>query len=57
MDSRFGLVAAFAVCVLLGKSNADTPANCTYEEIKGKWVFSVGDGGKDKTVDCSTVGN
>ncbi len=31
----------------------DTPANCTYEEIKGKWVFHMGKGGRDRTIDCT----
>ncbi|KAK7101922.1 dipeptidyl peptidase 1-like [Littorina saxatilis] len=32
---------------------ADTPANCTFEDIKGKWVFSVGSGGNSHSVDCN----
>jgi len=32
---------------------ADTPANCSYESIKGTWNFYVGPGGYDNTVDCS----
>ena len=35
-------------CVL-----ADTPANCTYEDIKGKWVFQIGNIDNDNTVNCS----
>ena len=34
--------------------DADTPANCTYEEISGSWLFSIGEGGHDNTIDCST---
>ena len=48
---------AAAVCVFLLSScisvNADTPANCTYEEIRGTWLFSIGEGGHDNTIDCS----
>ena len=33
--------------------SADTPANCTYEEITGTWVFSIGEGGHDNTINCS----
>lgn len=44
---------AAAVCVFLLSScisvNADTPANCTYEEIRGTWLFSIGEGGHDNT--------
>ena len=32
--------------------NGDTPANCTYEDIKGDWMFSVGERGYDRTVKC-----
>ena len=35
---------------------ADTPANCTYEDVEGTWVFTVGTGGHDRTVNCSSVG-
>jgi len=46
-------------CLLLlfAYSRADTPANCTYKEIVGSWVFYVGEGSKDRTVDCSSFGN
>lgn len=47
------------VCVLLllvEGSWGDTPANCTYEELLGTWVFQVSKGGQDKTIDCSTQG-
>ena len=50
-------LTATAVCVFLLSScilvNADTPANCTYEEITGTWLFSIGEGGHDNTIDCS----
>ncbi|XP_070826349.1 dipeptidyl peptidase 1 [Chaetodon trifascialis] len=31
----------------------DTPANCTYEDLLGTWVFQVSKGGRDKTINCS----
>ena len=31
----------------------DTPANCTYEEVKGTWIFQLGKGGHDRTIECS----
>ena len=31
----------------------DTPANCTYEDVEGKWVFHVGDTGYNNSLDCS----
>uniref|UniRef100_K1R058 Dipeptidyl-peptidase 1 n=1 Tax=Magallana gigas TaxID=29159 RepID=K1R058_MAGGI len=35
---------------------ADTPANCTYEDIQGRWLFQIGDRGHDNTVNCDSVG-
>lgn len=34
-------------------ARGDTPANCTYEDLLGTWVFQVSKGGHDKTVNCS----
>ncbi|KAG7503199.1 hypothetical protein JOB18_033529 [Solea senegalensis] len=50
------LSAAVLLCVLLlwvDGSRGDTPANCTYEELLGTWVFQVSKGGHDRTVNCS----
>ncbi|XP_072248700.1 dipeptidyl peptidase 1 [Leuresthes tenuis] len=44
------------VCVLLlGVEGCwgDTPANCTYEDLLGTWVFQVSKGAGDKTINCS----
>ncbi|XP_034460815.1 dipeptidyl peptidase 1 [Hippoglossus hippoglossus] len=42
------------VCLLWAEgSRGDTPANCTYEELLGTWVFQVSRGGHDNTVNCS----
>jgi len=43
--------------LLFAYSHADTSANCTYEEIAGRWTFFVGEEGKDRNVDCSLFGN
>lgn len=32
---------------------ADTPANCTYEDIKGLWVFHEGPRGNSNSINCS----
>ncbi|KAL0973447.1 hypothetical protein UPYG_G00203780 [Umbra pygmaea] len=37
-------------------SVADTPANCTYEDLLGTWVFQVSKGGQDKGINCSQMG-
>ncbi|ESO99545.1 hypothetical protein LOTGIDRAFT_203670 [Lottia gigantea] len=36
---------------------ADTPANCTFDDIKGTWTFFIGSNGHDNTVNCSNMGN
>ncbi|XP_068565618.1 dipeptidyl peptidase 1 [Cebidichthys violaceus] len=44
------------VCVFLlwvEGSVGDTPANCTYEDLQGTWVFQVSKGGRDKDINCS----
>ncbi|XP_037305053.1 dipeptidyl peptidase 1 [Pungitius pungitius] len=44
------------VCVLLLWAEGcwgDTPANCTYEDLRGTWVFQLSKGGRDHTVNCS----
>jgi cathepsin C len=45
------VVTALALLLLPG-SLADTPANCTYEDIQGTWKFYVGNGGNDNTINC-----
>jgi cathepsin C len=42
------------LAVLVPSVLADTPANCSYEEISGKWSFHIGPKGGDKTIDCSS---
>ncbi|CDQ88007.1 unnamed protein product [Oncorhynchus mykiss] len=45
------------VCVptLGGGLRADTPANCTYEDLLGSWVFQVSEGWQDKDINCSLM--
>uniref|UniRef100_A0A0B6ZA32 Dipeptidyl peptidase 1 n=1 Tax=Arion vulgaris TaxID=1028688 RepID=A0A0B6ZA32_9EUPU len=45
--------AVLCILFLLALAAADTPANCTYEEIVGTWVFQFGEGNKNKDVNCS----
>lgn len=48
------------VCVflfLIVGAWGDTPANCTYEDLLGTWVFQVSKGGHDQTINCSAEGN
>ena len=54
MASHFALSVFLALLFPCIYVDADTPANCTYEEIRGSWLFSVGEGGHDNTIDCSS---
>uniref|UniRef100_A0A8C7FFZ2 Cathepsin C exclusion domain-containing protein n=1 Tax=Oncorhynchus kisutch TaxID=8019 RepID=A0A8C7FFZ2_ONCKI len=36
-------------------SRADTPANYTYEDLLGSWVFQVSEGWQDKDINCSLM--
>jgi hypothetical protein len=52
-------VSGVLLCVFLlwvEGSQADTPANCTYEDLLGSWVFQVSKGGQDKGINCSMMG-
>lgn len=50
---RLSGVLACVLLIWVEGSWADTPANCTYEDLQGTWVFQVSKGGHDKTVNCS----
>ncbi|GFQ76884.1 dipeptidyl peptidase 1 [Trichonephila clavata] len=41
-------IICFLSCV-----KGDTPANCTYEDIEGEWVFSEGERESTSSIDCS----
>ncbi|XP_036393198.1 dipeptidyl peptidase 1 [Megalops cyprinoides] len=47
------------LCIFLfriERSFCDTPANCTYEDLVGTWIFQVSEGGKDRDINCTTMG-
>ncbi|XP_025141971.1 dipeptidyl peptidase 1 isoform X2 [Bubalus kerabau] len=39
-----------------GSVLGDTPANCTYPDLLGTWVFQVGPSGSQRDVNCSVMG-
>uniref|UniRef100_A0A8C9IPI9 Cathepsin C n=1 Tax=Piliocolobus tephrosceles TaxID=591936 RepID=A0A8C9IPI9_9PRIM len=48
-----------ALLLLLSGDRAvrcDTPANCTYLDLLGTWVFHVGSSGSQRDVNCSVMG-
>jgi len=51
---RLSVVCFILLSVLLSNVVSDTPANCTYMDIQGNWVFSIGPNNNDRSLDCST---
>ena len=47
------IFGAILLSIFISVVSADTPANCTYEDIQGSWFFHVGATGFDNTIDCS----
>eukprot|EP01006_Ploeotia_vitrea_P055735 TRINITY_DN68027_c8_g1_i1.p1 TRINITY_DN68027_c8_g1~~TRINITY_DN68027_c8_g1_i1.p1 ORF type:complete len:467 (-),score=55.63 TRINITY_DN68027_c8_g1_i1:617-2017(-) len=45
-------VGVLLLC-FFGLASADTPANCTYEKMRGQWTLYVGKGGGDNTLNCT----
>ncbi|XP_071485907.1 dipeptidyl peptidase 1-like [Diadema antillarum] len=52
MDVR----AVILIAISLSFAAADTPANCTYEDIAGLWTFEISGYGGDNTLDCTNPG-
>ncbi|XP_060016178.1 dipeptidyl peptidase 1 isoform X2 [Lagenorhynchus albirostris] len=53
-----GSPLAALLLLLFSASNVhcDTPANCTYPDLLGTWVFHVGHSGSQREVNCSVMG-
>lgn len=53
-----GSPLAALLLLLFSASNVhcDTPANCTYPDLLGTWVFHVGRSGSQREVNCSVMG-
>lgn len=49
---RFSFMILFSV-FLYDHCTADTPANCTYEDIRGTWIFSYTQIGGDNKINCT----
>lgn len=52
------LMKVSVVLLVMGLAGvmADTPANCTYEDIKGDWIFYETERTGNSSIDCSKMG-
>ena len=50
------LAALLLLLAVAGPAYCDTPANCTYPDLLGTWVFQVGPVGSQSEVNCSVMG-
>ena len=46
------LALLFVLCFFVGSIQGDTPANCTFEDIRGSWIFYETERNGDNTIDC-----
>ena len=49
-------IELFVSLTIVRYVNADTPANCTFQDIAGSWLFFVGVGGHHNTINCTISG-
>ncbi|XP_053564608.1 dipeptidyl peptidase 1 [Bombina bombina] len=56
---ELGCLVVLLLAAWCRPGGADTPANCTFPEVEGTWVFNVGQGNggvRDNSIDCSQMG-
>lgn len=58
MAPRYAVLVAVATVATLAVNLvvADIPVNCMYDDVVGHWMFQVGEGGHDQTLNCSSFG-
>ena len=55
LNAKFSLFSIFIISSFILKSTlAETPVNCSYEDIRGKWLFHEGPRGNDKSINCTS---
>ncbi|XP_052068685.1 dipeptidyl peptidase 1-like isoform X2 [Mytilus californianus] len=54
MGILYALQCFLFLLSIIASVNGDTPANCTYEDLRGEWLFKVGSGGNDRTLKCDS---
>ncbi|CAL1287410.1 unnamed protein product [Larinioides sclopetarius] len=47
------LLVVFGVIIIFVCVKCDTPANCTYEDIRGEWILQEGKRESDSSLDCT----
>ena len=50
---RTFLLFICTLSVYFNHAKADTPANCSYEDVRGSWKLYEFVKGQDKTIDCT----
>ena len=48
------LFKLLVLATIFSTIEADTPANCTFEDVKGTWTFYIGENGNDNTIKCDS---
>ncbi|XP_012659290.1 dipeptidyl peptidase 1 [Otolemur garnettii] len=56
LRSRTPLAALLLLLSVVCTVRCDTPANCTYPDLLGTWVFQVGPSGSQRDINCSVMG-
>lgn len=49
-------LALLALLFLCSKVSADTPANCTFDDVQGEWLFYETERTGDAKIDCDNMG-
>ena len=45
---------SIVLAVIFATVRGDTPANCTFEDVQGTWVFYIGENGHDNSLKCDS---
>ncbi|CAH1785007.1 unnamed protein product [Owenia fusiformis] len=56
LGSHLILIYWYRQVVTFSLVYGDTPANCTYPEIQGTWIFQIGKGDQGNTIKCNSLG-
>jgi len=48
------LLLILSACFLAGPAAADTPANCTFEDVEGSWIFYESERSQGSNIDCTS---